>query len=195
MRDLVPLIVFSAVSSGSPGPNNVLLWASGIQFGFRPTLRHIVGTSAGIGAMAIAVAAGVGAFIATVPEVQVALKVGGSLYLLYLAYQIAASNAMRRAEIARPLGFAQAAVLQGANPKAWIFVLAAVSAFRPDDLHVALGSALVVATMMIVVVPTAAAWAAGGTVINRFVTSDRTHRLLSIALAIILVASVAYLWI
>ncbi|MEQ7123788.1 LysE family translocator [Actinopolymorpha sp. B11F2] len=195
MRDLVPLIVFSAVSSGSPGPNNVLLWASGIQFGFRPTLRHIVGTSAGIGAMAIAVAAGVGAFIATVPEVQVALKVGGSLYLLYLAYQIAASNAMRRAEIARPLGFAQAAVLQGANPKAWIFVLAAVSAFRPDDLPVALGSALVVATMMIVVVPTAAAWAAGGTVINRFVTSDRTHRLLSITLAIILVASVAYLWI
>ncbi|MGH3490822.1 MAG: LysE family translocator [Actinopolymorphaceae bacterium] len=195
MSEMVSLVVFSAVSSGSPGPNNVLLWASGVQFGFGRTLRHIVGTSVGIGAMAIAVAAGLGAFVATVPEVQLALKIGGSLYLLYLAYQIAASSAIQRAEIARPLGFGQATVFQCANPKAWIFVLAAVSAFRPDDLPVVLGSAIVVATMMLVVLPTAAAWAAGGTVINRFVTRDRTHRLISIALALLLVASVAHLWI
>jgi threonine/homoserine/homoserine lactone efflux protein len=195
MRGLVALVVFSAVSSGSPGPNNVLLWASGVQFGFRRTIRHVIGTSAGIGAMAIAVAAGVGAFVATVPQVQVALRVAGSAYLLYLAYKIAASSAFQRAEIARPLGVRQAVVFQCANPKAWVFVVAALSAFRPGDLPVVAGSALVVATMMVVVLPTAAAWAAGGTIVNRFVTSDRAHRRISVALAVLLAGSVVHLWI
>jgi threonine/homoserine/homoserine lactone efflux protein len=194
MSELVSLVVFAAVATGSPGPNNTLLWASGVQFGFRPTVGHIIGTSAGIGAMAIAVTAGLGAFIATVPEVHLVLKIGGSAYLLLLAYQIAVSNATRRARIAKPLGIGQATIFQWTNPKAWIFVLAAVSAFRPDDLPVVVGSASVVATMMIVVLPTAAVWAAGGSLINRFVRSDRTHRLVSTALAILLVGSVAHLW-
>jgi threonine/homoserine/homoserine lactone efflux protein len=195
MNELVPLVVFSAVSSGTPGPNNVVLWASGIQFGFRPTLPHVIGTSTGIGAMAVAVAAGIGAFVATVPELQLLLKIVGSGYLLYLAYRIGAGGAVQRAEVARPLGIGQATVFQCANPKAWIFVLAAVSAFRPDDLPVVAGSALVIVTMMIVVLPTAAIWAVGGTVINRLVTSDRAHRVISVLLAVLLAASVVHLWI
>lgn len=195
MSELAALAVFSFVSSVTPGPNNLILWASGVQFGLRPTLPHVIGTSIGIGTMAIAVAAGVGALVTTVPEVEFTLKVIGTLYLLYLAYQFAASGAIQRAEVARPLSLRQATGFQYINPKAWVFVLAAISTFRPPELPVAIGSALVVLTMMIVVLPTASVWAAGGTILNRVITSERAHRALSRGLAVILAATVAYIWI
>ena len=102
---------------------------------------------------------------------------------------------MNRTDVGRPLGLVQAAALQWVNPKAWIFVVAAVTAYRPADFSVVVGSALVVLTMMIVVVPSSAIWAAGGSVLNRFVASDRAHRLVSIGLAAILALTVAYIWI
>jgi threonine/homoserine/homoserine lactone efflux protein len=194
MDELVAVAIFSLVSSGSPGPNNILLWASGMRFGWRRTIPHVVGTALGIGVMAVAMAVGVGAFVTTVPAVALALKVAGSLYLLYLAYRMAISDAMRRTEIATPFGLGRAIAFQGMNAKAWIFVLAAVSAFRPAGLPVVVGSALVVATMVIVVLPTAAVWAAGGSVINRLVSSERAHRIISVTLAVLLAASVIQLW-
>jgi threonine/homoserine/homoserine lactone efflux protein len=195
LSQLPALVGFAFVSSVTPGPNNTVLWASGAQFGFRPTLPHVLGTSLGIGAMAVAVAGGLGALVTAFPPAELLLKAAGSLYLLYLAYQIAVSEAIRRPEVARPLSLGQAMVFQCLNPKAWIFVLAAVSAFRPTDFPVAVGSALVITTMMLVVLPTAAAWAAGGTFISRLITSSRARRALSVALAVLLAASVADLWI
>ncbi|HYW22971.1 MAG TPA: LysE family translocator [Terriglobales bacterium] len=192
---LAALVAFAFVSSVTPGPNNAVLWASGAQFGFRRTLRHVFGTALGIGAMAAAVAAGLGVIVTAVPAAQVVLRVIGSLYLLYLAYQIARSGAIQRPDVARPLGLGHAAVFQCLNPKAWIFALSAVSAFRPAQLPIAAGSALVIATMMLVVVPTAAAWAAGGTFITRVVTGDRARRVLSVGLGALLAVSVVSLWI
>ena len=189
------LVVFAFVSSVTPGPNNTVLWASGAQFGFRRTLPHVIGTSLGIGAMAIAVAGGLGVFVTAVPTAELVLRVAGSLYLLYLACKIAVSGASDRPEVARPLGLGQAMVFQCLNPKAWIFVLAAVSAFRPAGVPIAIGSGLVIVTMMVVVLPTAAAWAAGGTFISRVVTSERARRALSVGLAVLLAASVVDLWI
>ncbi len=194
MSELVALVAFSFMISVTPGPNNAMLWASGVKFGFRPTLPHIIGTSIGISTMAIAVAAGIGVFVTSVPEVEFTLKVIGSLYLLYLAYQIAASSAIQGAAVARPLRLGQAAAFQYVNPKAWIFVLAA-SAFRPPEFSVAIGSALVALTIMIVLLPTASVWAAGGTILNRFITSKRAHRALSLGLALLLATTVAYIWI
>jgi threonine/homoserine/homoserine lactone efflux protein len=195
LSQLTALVAFSFVSSVTPGPNNAVLWASGARFGFRPTLPHVIGTSLGIGAMAVGVAAGLGVVVTAVPAAALVLKVAGSLYLLYLAYQIAVSRAMERQQVGRPLGLVQAMAFQCLNPKAWIFVLAAVSAFRPASVPIAVGSALVVLTMMLVVLPSAAAWAAGGSVISRFITSDRAHRALSVGLAALLAGSVVHLWI
>ena len=85
VEQFITLIGFSVVSSVTPGPNNVLLWASGASFGFRRSIPHVLGTALGIGAMALGVAAGLGGLLTTVPEITMAMKVGGSLYLLYLA--------------------------------------------------------------------------------------------------------------
>src|SRR5689334_14690345 len=123
MEQLLALVAFSAVSSGTPGPNNLLLWASGAAFGFRQTIPHVVGTAVGIGAMALAVAAGLGALVTAIPELAFAMKVVGSAYLLYLAWQVAGASALRKSTVARPMSLLQAAAFQVINPKAWIFAL------------------------------------------------------------------------
>jgi threonine/homoserine/homoserine lactone efflux protein len=183
------------VSSVTPGPNNILLWASGAEFGFRRTLPHVVGTAIGLGAMALAVAAGLGAVITTVPEIAVVMKLAGSAYLLFLAYQIAGARALERGTVARPMGVIQAAAFQTINPKAWIFALGAVTTFRPPDSPVLVGGVLVAATMMVVIVPSAALWAGAGGALSRFIAGERAGRLVSLALAALLAGTVVLVWI
>jgi threonine/homoserine/homoserine lactone efflux protein len=193
--ELAALIGFSIVSSVTPGPNNVLLWASGAEFGLRPTLPHVVGTALGIGMMAIAVAAGLGVLVTSVPQLALAMKVGGSLYLLYLAYQVAGASALKRGSIARPLGIVQAATFQVINPKAWVFALGAITTFRPAELSSFAGGVVVAFTMMIVIVPTALLWAIGGGIVGRLLVDEQSHRIVSLVLAIVLAATVVLVWI
>ena len=195
MNELLALLGFAFVSSVTPGPNNVMLWASGATFGVRRTTRHVVGTALGIGAMALAVAAGLGTLITTVPVLGTAMKVAGSAYLLYLAWQIARSGALQAATVSRPLGVVEAASFQLVNPKAWVFALGAITTFRPAGLPIATGSLLVAATMMLVIVPTAELWAAGGGALNGLLSGARTHRFVSLALAAIVAATVVWVWI
>ncbi len=195
MNELVGLIGFSFVGAVTPGPNNVLLWASGVEFGFRRTLRHVIGSALGIGAMALATAGGMGALVTAVPEVGLAMRVGGSVYLLYLAYQVAGAGALERGEAARPLGLVQAAAFQLINPKAWVVVLGAITTFRPAELPVVAGSLLTAVTMTVVVVPAFVVWAAGGDVLGRLISQPRQRRLLSLILAVLVVATVGYVWI
>jgi threonine/homoserine/homoserine lactone efflux protein len=195
MTELGPLVGFSFVSSVTPGPNNILLWASGASFGFRRTLRHVVGTALGIGSIALAVAAGLGAIMTTVPEIGFAMKVAASGYLLYLAYRVAGAGVLERGDVARPLGLIEAAVFQATNPKAWTFALGAVTTFRPAGLPVVAGSAVVAVTMMLVVIPTAALWAGGGGILSRFIAGERANRLVSLGFAALLAATVATVWV
>ena len=195
MEQLLALIGFSFVSSVTPGPNNVLLWGSGAAFGFRRSLPHVLGTALGIGTMALAVAAGLGALLTTVPGITLIMKIGGSVYLLWLAYQIAGASAIEQGSAARPLGLIQAATFQVINPKAWIFALGAITTFRPSGLSTTAGSLVVAVTMMVVVIPTATLWAGGGGVLSRYLVHPRTHRAVSLGLAALLAATVAYVWV
>lgn len=194
MSEVYALVVFAFVTAVTPGPNNALLWASGLQYGFRRSLPLVFGTSVGVGSLAVAVAAGLGTVVTAVPEIELALRLAASAYLLFLAWQIAGAHGMEGGAVARPLRLHEAAVFQYVNPKAWLFAVAAVSAFRPEELPVAVGSAVVVVTMMIVVVVTAALWAAGGTALHRLAADRRSSRALGVTLAILLVASIAFLW-
>jgi threonine/homoserine/homoserine lactone efflux protein len=194
MEGLAALVGFAFVSSVTPGPNNVLLWVSGASFGLRRTGPHILGTAVGLGLMALAAAAGLAALIAAIPALALVLKVGGSLYLLVLAYRIARSTAIERTELARPLGLVQAVVFQALNPKAWIFALGAVTTFRPAGASAVVGSLLVAGTMMVVIVPTATLWAAAGGALNRLLTDDRRRRIVSVVLAALVVATVISVW-
>jgi threonine/homoserine/homoserine lactone efflux protein len=191
---LLALIGYSFVAAVTPGPNNVLLWATGIRFGFRAALPYIMGICVGVGAMVVAVAAGVGALVTAVPALEVALKAVGSVYLLYLAWQVAGSTVVRESDVARAPTFGQAVGFQFVNVKAWFFVLSAVAAFRPAGLNVIVGSLLMAAVIMVVIAPSASVWAAGGHAMGRFVSGPRAHRAVSVALALLLAGMVVLIW-
>jgi threonine/homoserine/homoserine lactone efflux protein len=191
---LVAVVAFSIVSSVTPGPNNLLLWASGASAGFARTLPHVVGTAAGLGLMALLVAAGLGAVITSVPAVTVVLKVLGSVYLLWLAWRLLGSGSLEPGTVARPMTVWQAIAFQLVNAKAWIFALGAITTFRPAGMPTLAGGALVAAIMALVILPTAALWAGAGGALAKVVDSPRARRIVNVSLATLLVASVATVW-
>jgi threonine/homoserine/homoserine lactone efflux protein len=194
MNELLGLAAFSFVSAVTPGPNNVILWASGSAFGFRRTVPHVLGTAIGLGLLALVVAGGLGALITGVPQIAFAMKVAGSLYLLWLAYRMAHVGALHRGDARRPFGLLHAAAFQALNPKAWIFALGAITTFRPPDIPVALGSVLVAVTMMVIIVPCAALWAVAGDALGRLLADARARRAVSLVLAVSVAATVVLVW-
>lgn len=194
MNWLGALVLFSFVSAVTPGPNNILLWASGAEFGLRRTIPQVIGTALGVGLLALLIAAGLSVVITVLPKIALVMKVAGSVYLLYLAYQIAGARALERGQVSRPMSVVQAASFQTINPKAWIFALGAITTFRPATLPIVEGSILVALTMMAVVIPSASLWAGAGGVVSRFL-SGRASRIVSLVLAVMLAATVVYVWI
>lgn len=195
LTDLVALVLFAAAGSASPGPNNTLLLASGVRFGFARTLPHVIGSAVGIGALIVLVGLGVGTAIERVPSAQLVLKVAGSVYFLVLAVRIARSSGVAGGEAAAPLTLLQAVAFQFVNPKGWIFVIALVAAFLPPALPAAIASALVASIVAVVVLGSAAIWALGGAALSSILGDDRSRRTVTVVLATLMVASVAFLWI
>lgn len=188
------LTVFAFVGTVSPGPNNTLLWASGMRYGFRRSLPHVVGTSIGMGALTLGVAAGIGALLDAAPFVDVGLKVAGSAYLLYVAYVVLGSGGVGSSDIMHPFTLWQGMAFQWVNPKAWVFTVAAVGTFLPPTLPRPAGVALLCGILMVIVIGSSSAWAAGGAGLGRIVEDERTRRAINVVLAVLLVASVALIW-
>ncbi len=195
VNELPALVGFAFVGTVSPGPNNAVLWASGMRFGFRRTMPHVVGTALGIGMLALGVAAGIGALFDAIPAAKLGLKVVGSAYLVYVAFLVVRGGGIGRADVSHPLSLWQGITFQCVNPKAWIFVLAAVGTFLPPALPRLVGVGLLTGTLMVVVVGSSSIWGAGGAALGRVVENERTQRVVSIALALLLVASVALIWV
>jgi threonine/homoserine/homoserine lactone efflux protein len=195
MNWLLGLAGFAVVASITPGPNNSLLLASGIRFGFARTIRHVVGTAMGMGVLLFSMAAGVGAVLLAVPAADLTVKVIGSAYLVYLALRIAVSHGTGGAVVSRPLGVLGAAGFQFANPKAWLFGLAAAGTFLPPGLGPVAGGLAIAATCVVVILATASLWAAGGAALSRLVNDGSAQRAINLALALVLAASVAFIWI
>jgi threonine/homoserine/homoserine lactone efflux protein len=193
LNDAIALVTFVAVGSGSPGPNNTLLLASGVTFGFRRTVPHVVGTAVGIAMLVGIAATGEDVLVDWLPDVQLGLKILASAYLVYLALRLADGVALDGATVQRPFGVPRAALFQFVNPKAWIFALALVGAYAPtSDSALAEGAAILV--IAVVVATTAALWAFGGTTLRRALETERARRTTGVVLGVLLLASVAFLW-
>ncbi len=195
MDRLVALLGFGFVCTVTPGPNNILLWASGASFGLRRSWPHVLGTALGVGLMAVLVAAGLGVLVTTIPPLALAMKVAGSVYLLFLAWQVAGAGALEGTTSSRPMGLLQAITFQLVNPKVWIFAVGAVSTFRPPDVPIEVGSGLVVLVMMAVTIPSSALWVVGGDALDRLIERPATRRAVSLGLALLVVATVVLVWV
>lgn len=184
---LLGLAAFAFASSVTPGPNNMMLMASGANFGFRRTLPHMLGVALGFVAMAILVGLGLMQVFARFPVLHDALKVVSVAYLLWLAWRIANAAPKEASAGARPMTFLEAAAFQWVNPKAWTMALTAITVYAPDRSLAAL--ALVAAIFGAINLPSVGSWAAFGVLMRRVLTSPARLRLFNRAMAVLLGAS------
>ena len=132
------LLVFAFVASMTPGPNNLMLLVSGVNFGFRRTVPHMLGIATGFASLLAAVGFGLGALLHAFPPLELVLRAAGAIFLLYLAWRIALSRSLGGAEAAsRPIGFGQAWAFQWVNPKAWIMAASAMAVYTNGERPVA----------------------------------------------------------
>ena len=196
MELLLPLLSFAFVSSITPGPNNLMLSASGLVFGFNRTLPHMLGVAVGFTLLLVVCGSGVGALLVEFPAAGVVLKVFGTLYLLYLAWTLRNALAPEAKQAsARPMRFAEAIAFQFVNPKAWIMGLTAASVFVPDFEPRSLAIAIMIAVFSIVNLPCICTWAVLGATLKRWLTQDRWRRLFSGAIVLLTVYSVIAMWV
>lgn len=186
---LLALVGFSFVTSITPGPNNLMLMASGVNFGLRRTVPHLFGISLGLAGMIVLVGLGAARAMAAVPPLDLALRAGCLVFILWMSWSLLVADAPHGARPkASPLTFLQAAGFQWINPKAWAMALTATAAFAPENDLVAVGTVALV--FAVVSLPSIVVWAAIGRRLRIFLNDARRRRVFNIATALVLVASV-----
>ncbi|WP_309665792.1 LysE family translocator [Tabrizicola sp.] len=185
---LLALIAFAFVTSVTPGPNNMMLLASGVNFGFRRTVPHMLGISIGHSLMVFLVGLGLAGIMHAWPPAMVVLKVASVAYMLWLSWKIAHASAPGEGRAgARPFSFGQAAAFQRVNPKAWAMALGAVAAYAPEGaLHQV---ALVAVVFAMVNLPSVAVWAYVGQQVRRWLNDPARLRAFNWTMAVLLVLS------
>ncbi len=186
------LVLFAFVTSVTPGPNNLMLMASGVNFGFRRTIPHMLGIGIGFLSLLLGVGFGLGAVLAAYPALHLALKVAGGAYLLYLAWRIAMARSIASAddgdEEARPMTFLEAAAFQWVNPKAWVMAVTAMAIYT-DPRAPFLSVVLVSLAFALVNLPCVSTWAGFGVALRGFLADPARLKWFNIAMGLLLVAS------
>jgi threonine/homoserine/homoserine lactone efflux protein len=181
--------LFALVTTITPGPNNTMLLASGVNFGLKRTVPHVLGISAGMAILMIAVGLGLAQAFERLPFLYTVLEAASVAYLLYLAWKIGTSSSvqMRDGE-RRPMRFYEAAAFQWINPKAWMMVLTAATTIH---LHasLSLNAALMALVFIVVGLPCITMWAAFGMSMRRFLSRPRWLRIFNLTMAALLVFS------
>lgn len=195
MESLLPLAMFAFVSSITPGPNNIMLTSSGILFGFVRSIPHMLGITFGFGVMLVLCAAGIGSLILAVPAIHIVLKLLGSAYLLYLAWQLR-SMAFKQDEqgAAKPMSFLGAALFQFANPKAWVMAVTGSSAFLPLVQPVWFAIALFCLVFCAINLPCVGVWAGTGAALRRYLAQPVWQRLFCLTMVLLTVYSSIAIW-
>jgi threonine/homoserine/homoserine lactone efflux protein len=183
------LVLFGFVASITPGPNNLMLLASGVNFGLARTVPHMLGIAIGFSLMIVLVGLGFVQLFVLLPWLHPAMKVAGILYMLWLAWRIANAGAVGSGKAAgRPLTFLPAAAFQWVNPKGWMMALTAIATYSDPQQMVA-GVLVVAVVFGIVGTPSIAVWALFGVGLRHFLSSPRTVRIFNVTMALLLVAS------
>lgn len=184
------LLVYAFVTSITPGPNNFMLLASGVNFGFVRTIPHMLGIGSGFLTLLLGVGFGLGAVLTAYPSLHMVLKIVGGAYLLYLAWKIAMSRSLseKRGDDARPMTFLQAAAFQWVNPKAWVMAVTAMSVYTDPEAPF-LSGVLVAIAFALVNVPSVSTWAGFGTALRGFLSDPARLKWFNIAMGAALAAS------
>src|SRR6201991_1640325 len=187
---LLAFVVFAAVMFFTPGPNNIMVLSSGLTYGFRRTMPHILGITFGFAFMVGAVGLGFGTVFIAYPLLQTILKYAGAAYLIYLAAAIAMSGTAKSdGAIGRgPMTFWGAAVFQWINVKGWVMVIGSITAYAAIATF---PWNIVIQTLIVLVVgiPATVAWALFGSALRPVLSSPTAIRAFNIVMALLLLAS------
>ena len=187
---ILPLLLFSISMTITPGPNNVMVTASGVNFGYKKTLPHILGITFGFPFMVVLIGLGLGSVFKSFPVVHHILKYIGAAYLLFLAYKIATfSSYDKKGNRNKPFTFWQAVIFQWVNPKAWVMAVGAISTFTSVGSDVFLEVLLIAFVFCIICFPCVSLWAFLGINIKRLLTTDFYRKVFNISMAFLLVIS------
>lgn len=182
------LLGFAFVTSVTPGPNNMMLLASGVNFGFRRTVPHMLGISMGHALMVFLVGLGLAGVFTAWPLALTVLKVASVAYMLWLAWKIAHAGAPGEGRVKpQPMTFLQAAAFQWVNPKAWAMALGAVSAYVVEPSVWAY--AAVAGAFALVNLPSVSVWAGAGQAVRRWLDGPGRLRAFNWTMAGLLVLS------
>jgi len=186
---LMALITFCFVSSITPGPNNLMLLSSGLNFGLRRSLNHLFGVSFGFGIMVLLVGIGVGKLFVLLPMSYEILKWLSVIYLTYLAYKIANNHISDQGSCsAQPFTFKQACLFQWVNPKAWTMAISVNAIYASDQT---LSAVLTVTSIFILVnFPSICCWLVMGRQMKRFIESPIKVKLFNWLMAGLLICSI-----
>jgi threonine/homoserine/homoserine lactone efflux protein len=187
---LLPLCTFAAISSITPGPNNTMILASGLNYGFVRSLPHLFGITCGFTFMIFATGLGLHTVFEQVPMLQTILKYGGAIYLLWLAWKLAHAAPMsgEQASLSKPMGFWGAAAFQWINPKAWVMSLSALTTYLPEGFKVA-DVALLAGVFGLIGVFCVGSWAMFGVAMRRLLQDPRSVRIFNVVMALALLAT------
>ncbi|MDR0210771.1 MAG: LysE family translocator [Pseudomonas putida] len=187
---LTAFVLFAFVSSITPGPNNTMLLASGVNFGVRRSIPHALGISIGFMVMVLAVGFGLGQLFEAWPPLYSILRYTGAAYLLYLAWKIATSGPISgdASHTRKPLGFWGAAAFQWVNPKAWVMAVGAITTYTPAQGYV-LNVIVIAALFALVNLPSVGIWVMFGSALRNFLQNPRWLMLFNVLMALLLVIS------
>jgi len=186
---LLGLVVFAAVTCFTPGPNNTMLMASGLNFGMRRTVPHVLGVTLGFAFMVLTVGLGIGQLLAASPVVYTALKALAVIYLLWLSWGIATSGGVPDGEAgARPLSFFEACAFQWVNPKGWIMAVGASTSYAIAGSLIA-SAAIAASVFAVVGLASSTSWAVFGAAFRRLLTRPGLLRVVNLLLAALLIVS------
>ena len=186
---LIALASFSIVAAITPGPNNIMLLTSGVNYGFRRSLPHMFGISGGFGVLLISVGLGLAQVFQVAPSLFIVIKFCGAAYLLYLAWRIAMSGPISSGgSQGRPMTFLEAAIFQWVNPKAWVMAVTAMAVYTQESSFYA-SVGIVAAMFMVVSIPSVAIWCGFGVALRDWLSDSARLRAFNITMAVLLVLS------
>ena len=187
---LIALIGFAFASSITPGPNNLMLMASGANYGLRRTVPHMLGISVGHAFMVVMVGLFLLRMFEGFPILNLVLKVLSASYMLWLAWKIATALPPEAKEVTgKPFTFLQAAAFQWVNPKAWFMAITAISAYAPQDRGLFVGASMVAVVFAATNLPSVTVWAWMGVQVRRWLGTAARLRVFNVTMAVLLVGS------
>lgn len=190
LETLLPIVLFTFSTSITPGPNNLMIMSSGLNYGVNRSVPHLLGICLGFPAMIIAIGLGLGTLFTQFPLLHEVIRWVGIAYLLYLAWVIASTREMGSAGTQKPFTFLQAVAFQWVNPKGWIMAVGALAAFTSPSGEMWMEIARIALSFVAIGGPCIVVWLLFGVGLKRLLNEPRHLRRFNLAMGLLLAASV-----